>query len=114
MRRVENSNHARENIRHFRNRLRSEVDPAKRSVIQRLLVQEEDKLAATLELIEDVAREIARCLKLVERQRAVVVALERDGHDVTTAVALLDGLNDSVTTHQEYHQRVATRLQQNR
>jgi hypothetical protein len=45
-----------ENIRHPR--LRSETRPTVRSTIQRLLVEEEAKLAADLELLADVTPEI--------------------------------------------------------
>jgi len=104
---------ARANINHFRDRLRSETDAASRSILQKLLVQEEDKLGADFALLDDLSREIVKCQQWIERQRALVGTLERDGRDATTASALLNGLSESLIIHQHYRQRVATRLQQN-
>jgi uncharacterized protein with von Willebrand factor type A (vWA) domain len=47
-----------ENINHFRERLMSEINTTLRSTLQRLLLQEEDKLAKDLGLLDDLAREI--------------------------------------------------------
>jgi hypothetical protein len=49
---------ARENIKHFRGRIMSKADPTVRSILQRLLVEEENKLAKDLGLLDDLAREI--------------------------------------------------------
>jgi hypothetical protein len=38
--------------------------------------------------------------------------LERDGYDPTAAIALLNGVTETLIIHQEYLQRVATRLEQ--
>jgi hypothetical protein len=104
---------ARENIRHFRNRLRSETDRLSRSVLQRLLVEEENKLAADVELLKDLAQEIAKGQQRIDRQRALITTLEGNGDDVTTARALLDGLTESLILYQDYRQRLASRLEQN-
>ena len=103
---------AQANINHFRDRLRSETDAASRSALQKLLVQEEDKLSADFALLDDLAREIVKCQQWIERQRVLVGTLERDRRDPTTARALLNGLTESLIIHQDYRQRVATRLEQ--
>jgi hypothetical protein len=105
---------ARDNTNRFRDQLRFETDPTKRSILRKLLVEEEDKLAADFALLEDVAREIANCQQRIDRQRALVEALERCGRDVTTAEALLSAIMESLILHQDYRQRVATRLDQTR
>jgi phosphoserine phosphatase len=84
-----------------------------RTTLQRLLVEEENKLAADAELLADVGREIARCQELIEKQRALVSTLDGDGRDVTTASALLKNLTEALSVHRDYNQRVATRLEQN-
>jgi hypothetical protein len=104
---------ARENINHFRDRLRSEADPTVRSTLQKLLVEEENKLAKDAGLLADLAREIVKCQKWIEKQQALVEDFERDGRDVTTARALLSAVTETLIIHQEYRQRVATRLEQN-
>jgi hypothetical protein len=70
---------ARENINHFRDRLRSDADPTTRSTLQKLLVEEEDKLAKDAGLLADLAREIVKCQKWIEKQQALVEEFERDG-----------------------------------
>lgn len=106
---------ARANIGHVRERLMSEADPAKRATLQRLLVEEEDKLAADFELLADVAGAIAKCRQRIKKQQVLVEMLESDGRDgVAAAKTLLDGLTDSLTLPQEYHQRLAIRIEQKR
>jgi hypothetical protein len=78
--------------------------------LQRLLVEEEDKLAEDLGLLNDRAREIAKCQQWIERQRLRIEDLERDGRDATPAIALLNGATETLSIHQEYRQRVATRV----
>jgi hypothetical protein len=99
---------------HFRDRLMSETDPTIRSTLQRLLVQEEDKLAADFELPANVAGAIAKCRQRLKKQQVLVETLERDGRDGATARALLDGLTESLILHQEYHRRIEIRVQQSR
>jgi hypothetical protein len=72
---------ARENVNHFRDRLRSKAVPAVRSTLQKLLVEEEDKLAKDQGLLADLAREIVKCQQWIEGQRLRIEGLERDGHD---------------------------------
>jgi hypothetical protein len=105
---------ARANMDHFRDRLMSETDPTIRSTLQRLLVQEEDKLAADFELPANVAGAIAKCRQRLKKQQVLVETLERDGRDGATARALLDGLTESLILHQEYHRRIEIRVQQSR
>jgi len=62
---------ARENIRHCRDQLMSEIDPAKRAILQKILVEEEDKLGALFELIAEVKRQIARAKTLIEERQTV-------------------------------------------
>jgi hypothetical protein len=82
-----------------------------RLTLQKLLVEEEDKLAKDVGLLGDLAREIVKCQKWIEKQQALVEVFKRDGRDVTTARALLNAVTESLIIHQEYRQRVATRLE---
>src|SRR5215470_14283989 len=102
----------RANINHFRDQLRSETDAALRSQLQKHLVEEEDKLAEDLALLADLAREIAKYQQWIEKQRLRIEGLERNGHDARAAIALLSGVTETLTIHQEYHQRIALRLEQ--
>jgi hypothetical protein len=103
---------ARANINQFRDRLRSETDAALRAQLLKLLVEEEDKLAADLALLNDLAREILKYQQWIERQRLRIQDSDRDGHDATAAIALLNRVTETLIVHQEYRQRVATRIEQ--
>jgi hypothetical protein len=83
---------ARENLKHFRDRLRCEVDPATRTTLHRLLVAEEDKLSADLGLVDDLEREISKCDAMIERQQALVAGIEVNGGDGAVARTLLEAI----------------------
>lgn len=74
---------ARENIRHYRDMLLSDIEPKIRSSVQRLLVEEEDKLGKDLELLADIERHIAEGARRIEAQRMRVSAMQSAGHDGT-------------------------------
>jgi hypothetical protein len=93
------------NVRHLRGRLFSELEPHTRSCVERLLVEEENKLGADLELIAEVERAIANFDALIVTQQALVAALERPGHECDARDrGLLDGMRQSQRLHKEYHQ----------
>jgi hypothetical protein len=86
----------RENIRHCRDQLNLETDPKTRAALRRILVEEEDKLGANLQLLADVDHEIKKGEVLISKQTVLVTTLERDGHDgIAQAKVLLDALIDS-------------------
>jgi CheY-like chemotaxis protein len=87
---------ARENTKHLRGQLGSEIDPKKRSVLTKVLVEEEDKLGADYELLADLDRHIRKGHELIARQSTLVAKMEHGGHDgVAQARMLLDCLIES-------------------
>jgi hypothetical protein len=105
---------ARENIKHFRDRLWSETDTDTRARLQTLLVAEEDKLAADLELLADIDRHIADGDRRMERQQALVTAMERDGHNgLSQARVLLNGMTEGLLLHKRYRQQILIRINEN-
>ena len=104
-----------DSVRNFRHRLSSELDSARRAQLQKQLVEEEDKLGAHLALLDDVEREIKKAIVLIARQRALIVAMERDGRDGTQqARTLLNCLIDSQNLHQWYHQKTLIAIEKAR
>jgi hypothetical protein len=104
---------AKENIRHFRDRLWSEVDQGVRVRLRELLVAEEDKLAANLELLADIDRHISDGNCRIDRQRTLVSAMERNGHNgLALARVLLSCMMETQRLHQEYRQSISTRIEQ--
>jgi hypothetical protein len=106
---------ARENIRHFRDRLWSEVDPDLRTQLKEFLVAEEDKLANALELLADIDRHISDGNHRIDRQRVLITTMERDGHNgIAHARTLLGCMMDTQLLSQEYRRRLLIRIEQNK
>jgi hypothetical protein len=105
---------ARENIKHFRDRLRSEPNGTVRATLQNLLVEEEDKLAADLALLWDLEREISKCDGMIERQQALVAGIEANGGDGGRARTLLEAMVEAKSLHEQYRRRVTIRIDENR
>jgi hypothetical protein len=97
---------ARENIKHFRERLWSESDPDVRSRLQKLLTAELDRLAKDHELLADIDHHISDGNHRIGRQREVVSGIERDGRDgLSAAQALLNGLVETQLLITRYRER---------
>lgn len=104
----------RENIKHFRDRLSSEIDPKARALLQKLLIAEEDKLGGDLELLADVHQYIWDGYQRIERQCILVALMERDGHKgLDNGKALLDGLLETQLLYKDYHRRILIEISQN-
>jgi hypothetical protein len=111
---VMNRYKVRENIKLFRERLSREVNPETRALLQKLLLEEEDKLGADLEALADVQQHIADGSRRIEKQRALVGIMERDGHKgLDHAKALLNGLLEAQFLHKYYHKRILLKISNN-
>lgn len=103
---------ARENIRHFRDRLETETAPAARLLLHRLLIHEEDKLGHDYEALCEIESHIACAKEHVDRQQALVTSIERDGHDKTQALALLSAYSQTLLAFEDQREKISIRLQQ--
>ena len=104
---------AMENIKHFLDRLWSEADQDARAQLRKLLVAEEDKLAANLELLANIDRHMSDGNRRIDRQQALVNTMERDGHNgLAHAKVLLACMTESQTLHQVYRRHVQIRIDQ--
>jgi hypothetical protein len=102
-----------ENIRHFRDRLSREVNPGTRTLLQKLLVEEENKLGADLEALADVQQYLEDGHHRIERQRALVAIMEREGHKgLDQAKVLLDSLLQTQFLHRYHYQRLLIKINQ--
>ena len=70
--------------------------------MDKLVIGEFDKLGRNDQLLCDVEDAIAKSKESVHKQQALVAALERDGRDTRAAVALLNGLCESVLVYENY------------
>ena len=104
---------ARENIKRLRVELASELDPNKRSALAKLLVEEEDRLGADLELLADLDGQIRKGRELIARQTALVAAMERGGNSgIRQARALLAALAEAQELHERYRQKVLIAIEE--
>jgi len=99
------------NVRYLSRRLRTEIDSAERRHLQKLLLEEEDRLGRDAALIAEMERAIAGFDALIKTQTALVAAFERDGSDsLARARDLLDGLIQSQALHIEYYRQIAGKI----
>jgi hypothetical protein len=106
---------ARENIKHLRNRLWSEGDAGVRASLQKLLVEEEDKFGASVELLADLDRHIDDGNHRIARQRVLVATMQRDGHaGLALASGLLDTMIDTQGLHERYRVHVLAAVERHR
>lgn len=105
---------AQENIRHFRDRLETETDPRARSLLHRLLVQEEDKLGHDTEALREIEHHIARAKDHVTRQQALAASLERDGRDTSHVLLLLNAYNETLLAYENQREKILIKLQRSR
>ena len=101
---------ARENIRHFRDRLETETDPIARSLLHRLLIQELDKLGHNSEALRVVENHITGVNEQVKRQQALVASTEQDGYDTGQALVLLNAYSDILLAFKNQRQKILINL----
>jgi hypothetical protein len=63
-----------QNITNFADKLESEVDPAKRATLRRLLVEEEDRLGHDQEQLELTNKRLASGRGLIAKQQSLIVS----------------------------------------
>jgi hypothetical protein len=103
-----------QNVSRFRELLSSESDTSRAADLVKLLIEEEDKLGASSERLEDIDQEIAKGDKRIAWQRTLVAAMERDGRDAAVAKALLENLTQIQAMYQQYRQALLAAIDRNR
>ncbi len=74
-----------QNLARFVEALEHETDPAKRDVLQQLLLEEENRFGDSRERLEQTDTLIARGRERIRQQRALVASLGCDGKGIETA-----------------------------
>jgi hypothetical protein len=103
---------ARQNIRHFRDRLETATDAATRSLVQRLLVEEEDKFGHNAEALRVIENFIIDAKGHVNRQQALVTSLQRDGRDTTGALVLFNAYSETLLAFESQREKILINLEQ--
>ena len=101
---------AEENIQHLRRRLEHGAEEVTRSVLLRLLLDEENMLGLTQEQLRRIDRHIAKLRQLISEQtkrieRLASFGIDREGHRL-----VLVTLNDLMVTYQVHRQRITAAL----
>lgn len=105
---------ARQNITRFCDQLTSELDGKRRAALQRLLIEEEDRLGFSVEQLDEIERAIAKGEERIEQQRTLVEVMECNGRDPTVAKALLENLTQIQAMFEQYRQTMLDAIERNR
>jgi len=101
------------NIARFLDKLRLEHDPATRTVLQRLLIEEEGKFGGSVERLSTVQRHIAEGNRRISLQKALVAKLAADGEDVGPAETMLSTLVEIQRIFEQYRQVILDTIDRN-
>jgi hypothetical protein len=95
-----------QNLARFAEMLRVERDPARRAILQDLLIQEEERLGSVLERLDRAEAHIAEGRRRIERQRELVAALTSGGA-AGEAEQLLESFIRTQSALEAYRRRLA-------
>ena len=101
------------NIARFLDKLRLEHDPAMRTVLQRLLIEEEDKFGGNVERLSTVQRHIAEGNRRISLQKALVEKLAAGGEDAGPAERTLSNLVEIQRIFEQYRQVILDTIDRN-
>jgi hypothetical protein len=101
------------NIARFLDKLRLEHDPATRTVLQRLLIEEEDRFGGSVERLSTVQRHIAEGNRRISLQKALVAKLAANGEDIGPAEMTLSNLVEIQRIFEQYRQVILDTIDRN-
>jgi hypothetical protein len=105
---------ARQNITRFYDQLTSELDGKRRADLQRLLIEEEDRLGVSSEHLDEIERAIAKGEKRIQQQRTLVEVMGRNHRDATVAKSVLENLTQIQATFAQYRRTILDAIERNR
>src|SRR5262249_4334862 len=94
------------NIESLRERIKTESNPQARWRLQRPLIQEEDRIGFSRELVDLIDCEIAGWHDWINRQRSIVERLEDSGRESKLAKDLLFLAQQTLAVHEFHRQRI--------
>jgi len=100
-----------QNVLLFSERLKVENDPTARKQLRELLLDEENKFAATAERLDKAERNIAKCKEHIARQRGLIEKLKTNGHDIAPSQRLLRNLTELHDLFVSFREAVVTALE---
>ena len=97
-------------VARFRAQLDNETDPAKRVALRRLLIEEEDRLGATFELLAEVQQVIIDCKERIAELRYLVGNMKVEGRDASVVERCLETQKDLRALHEGYSRKLQSKL----
>jgi hypothetical protein len=95
------------NVTRFVERLRSEYDSDMRGILKKLLIEEEDRFAQSVERLNNVVRYIDGGNRRIASQKSLIRRLKDNGHDTRLAEITLTNLAEIQTLFEQYyHKRI--------
>ena len=105
---------ARQNVERFRQQLLdSNTDGARRSLVLKLLIEEEDKLGRTREVLREMEQQILTIKQIIDKQRETLAMLKSNGHSMERAERTLSNLLDLLATYEMHHNKIEVALSGN-
>ena len=101
------------NMSRFVARLRVERDPATRSLLHKLLLEEANNLAINLGHLGSLRSEAIEGRARIAIQTAIVETLAANGQDASLAESMLGKLIEIQKTIEQYHQVIVDGLERN-
>lgn len=101
---------AQQNVMHLRQELETGTNGARRDILIRMLVEEEDKLGLTCEQLDEMDRQIARMQRLVIAQLDIIGTLKAHGQSLEKAERALHNILDILVVHQARRTKIEMAL----
>ena len=101
---------ARENIKHFRQKLESGVEQPRRETMLRILVEEENHLGITHQQLGELDGHIARLAEIMARQVELIDNLAMCDQRVEQAKLILATMNDLMGTYIAHRRKISAAL----
>lgn len=104
---------AEENVSRFVDRLHIESDPGHRSMLRRLLMEEESRFSALSERLEIVERHIENGTDRLEKQKSLLAGMIREGRETHAAETAVERSEELLELLQFYRQQLTNALDRN-
>lgn len=101
---------ARQNVARFRSELEKGVEEPRRTILVKLLVQEEDLLGLTREQFDEMNCQIERIKQIVALQLETLVMMRANGHPLDVTEKKLSDLVELLVLHQQHRDKIAAVL----
>jgi hypothetical protein len=95
------------NVKRFAEKLQSERDPDMRMSLKKLLIEEEDKFAQSVERLDKVRRHIDEGNQRISSQKSLIERLSTNDHDTRLAERTLGNLVEIQRLFEEYYHKSA-------